>query len=211
MADFITNDVSLDRNGRNDGWFIQPEGDRPCLFLSNEEIDALVAWRNRSAESSVEVPVSLIERIDSAYNASSDTLAALIEQLWMLTQPTPTAEPGHRVSVYPASGSPEDERLTIVAECTSCGRMGTWLDSAEGNGQARAFADLHSTLPTAPPRIEDMAPGTTVVIAHTWQVVRRPNGATFLYRDHDGYGQWAAPSDIDPSTIRDVTPPYRKH
>jgi len=45
VADFITNEVSLDRHGRRDGWFIEPSGSRPALFLSDQELDALVAWR----------------------------------------------------------------------------------------------------------------------------------------------------------------------
>lgn len=59
MADFITNDVSLDRHGRRDGWFIEPSGSRPSLFLSNEELDALVAWKTGTGIWSPIEPMSI--------------------------------------------------------------------------------------------------------------------------------------------------------
>jgi hypothetical protein len=105
------------------------------------------------SERMIPVPESLIERIDSAYNnnASSDTFAGLIEELWMLSQPTPTAEP---------------------------------------------------------PRIEDLTPGSTFRADTT----HGTQGELFFAAADGWYynimGIITNPSDIDPSTIRDVTPPH---
>jgi hypothetical protein len=60
----------------------------------------------KNEERTVQVPVSLIERIDSAYNASADTLAALIEQLWMLSKPNPPITPSSIADMAPGTKEP---------------------------------------------------------------------------------------------------------
>lgn len=136
------------------------------------------------AEPTVEVPVSLIrslhaEPVLSAYHRA--VLAAL------LSQPTPTAEPVSPRCLF---------AHTMVTADGRCGRCGAQL--VDPRGQA-----------DAPPRIADMAPGTTFVARPSgsprWLAFSRLPGADPDVEDNEGdRWRWFA---IDPSTIRDVTPP----
>lgn len=66
------------------------------------------------------------------------------------------------------------------------------------------YGDPHGEQ-TAPPRIEDMAPGTTFTaeVPDRWLVQVESGGALFA----DTCVERKSLEHIDPSTIRDVTPP----
>lgn len=88
------------------------------------------------------------------------------------------------------------------------------LLKAPGRDAILVCGELHTLLsqptPSAePPRIEDMAPGTTFT-ASTWQKYLShwtylPDGGVL-----SGMGVWHDRADVDPSTIRDVTPPQEE-
>lgn len=128
-------------------------------------------------ERMVQVPVSLIEKLRGFAQAARDYYT--VEQVEaLLSQPTPSAE--HK---------PDCDRASELSTYCDCHVEQAVLHGPES------------------PQIEDMAPGTTFGIEFRWTVVRDPSGATFLYRDNNGYAQWLLASDGDPTTIRDVTPP----
>lgn len=63
-------------------------------------------------------------------------------------------------------------------------------------------------LRSAPPSIADMVPGATFVQAVAWTVAVSGRGEKYAYRPCGRFGsQVITDNDIDPSTIRDVTPP----
>jgi hypothetical protein len=157
----------------------------------------LSARTPRVAEPTVQVPVSLIERVaaelevDSRIRSASDLRAYLVQpreqadrhirQQQHLSQPTPTVEP-----------------------CT-CPPPATHL----GEGPDQDCPKHGDRFHAAPPSIADMVPGTTFTASYgkdlsgttRWMRCTGPSrcvnvgGVRF-----DAYA-------IDPSTIRDVTPP----
>jgi hypothetical protein len=110
--------------------------------------------------------------------------------LALFSQPspsTPSAEPDVDVCFYClGAGYHDGGDMRDDEPCSAC----------RGTGLAE------------PPRIEDMAPGTSFTASRDW-------GARLVMRfmvtkssqcvDHNG--TWANASSIDPSTVRDVTPP----
>jgi hypothetical protein len=156
-------------------------------------------------ESTVQVPVSLTARdllaqIEATYDVSKLLAAArrqdgpptagdyaIIDAL--LSQPTPTAEHHDLCATrIPGMGIPGLEGVPQPCNC-------------------------HLFLPE-PPRIEDMAPGTRFVgrhvkpeecggVDHSWFVIRSSRPPLVISDE----GQHWSGDSIDPSTIRDVTPP----
>jgi hypothetical protein len=166
-------------------------------------------------ESTVQVPVSLIEQLPHAPLCRYDRTDALAYRgerancdCWkseVLSQPTPSAEP----KVTPEQRSWQARMLRDAARNTRGGarewllRRADWFENPPLVGIAAATAE--------PPRIEDMAPGTTFTEASggwprtAWTVGQRHDGTKYAKRQSDG---WVLdPKCIDPSTIRDVTPP----
>lgn len=131
----------------------------------------------------VPVPVSLIEHLarELAIHGAHDAAAGLLP---LLSQPTPTNEPtctcGHAMDEHDLS---ETGECQVAVPWCPCMRA---TDAAE------------------PPRIEDLAPGTTFTAAATEDVWRWAVRADGLVVSGLGVGPMAA---LDPSTIRDVAPP----
>ncbi len=126
-----------------------------------------------------------------AWRAGRDAAVAL------LSQPTPTAEPD-ACPRCGGTGEVEDDShrhtgLPTVGRCGLCG------------GSGRVTAE--------PPRIEDMAPGTTFVgtLSPTRGSVAEPRTRRLFVTVgpdlYDERGLHWYEEDVDPSTIRDVTPP----
>lgn len=98
--------------------------------------------------------------------------------------------------------------MSESTHCSSCGGHGYNEEPGEFSNMYTC-GDCGGSGSTEGPAvdIEDMATGTTLVEAVKWTVARDVHGNTFLYRYDHGYGTVRMPSDIDASTIRDVTPP----
>lgn len=133
------------------------------------------------------VPVSLIERIRAGLplwkykvDPEADALMSALDAL--LSQPTPTAEP---------------DEWCREEKC----QYRHWRSGGLGTTHKRGAG---CPAPADPPSIADMVPGTTF----------SANGIRRAYQyigddkmiEVDGNGVWWT-SKIDPSTIRDVTPP----
>lgn len=137
-------------------------------------------------EQMVQVPVSLIEAV---YDCSDDGIVLpriYVERLRaLLSQPTPSAE------AVCACGHPEfDHGHSEGDGCLHC--------------PCKEFA-------TTPPRIQDMAPGTTFEYPFRWEVGahKSTSGRTVAHMTgRIGTAVWL--DDLDPSTIRDVQPPARR-
>lgn len=148
-------------------------------------------------EPTVQVPVSLIE--DWATQAEdAKAWSAANSMRHLLSQPTPSAEPVSAAQLLRerAEADPGSHRESL----------------ARGYGVG-----------DAPPRIEDMAPGTTFTCEYQdWATNGRPkqrylcaiarSGSTstrLCFLDPSGASLHIreAQQTIDPSTIRDVTPP----
>lgn len=134
----------------------------------------------------VQVPVSLIESAADALTLVGD-MAASNELLALLSQPTPTAE--QECTCFPVP-----ERLHT-----------THYGATDPATTLEPNPDCPLHFPTAePPRIEDMAPGTTftaVSLRGPERWTRQIDGVT------DRHGNVWSIDELDPSTIRDVTPP----
>jgi len=132
------------------------------------------------AEPTVQVPVSLIERAGNALLEvpPSSVNASIYSELHaLLSQPTPTAEPNNWANGH---RWPCTRFYTSATERDAC------------------------TCNAAPPSITDMVPGTTFTAKTPtgWRRCLRATGFGVYVAE----GQWDY-SRIDPSTIRDVTPP----
>lgn len=145
-----------------------------------------------TTEPTVQVPVSLINRLLG--NRTTDDLAELRA---LLVQPTPSAT---LIPVSLIQNAPHDDwcgaRKFPRREC-DCWKQ--WVASL-----------LAKPLPpTAPPSIADMAPGTELT-ADYHPVTRRvrviDTGSVWL-RGIDDESPSVRVDDLDPSTIRNVTPP----
>lgn len=142
-----------------------------------------------SDDRTVQVPVSLIERALTSMTTERYDNAAARELEALLPQPTPTAEHA------------DDCSIDVV----------TWVPGWEGVPTALpGHCDCGRGADAKPPRIEDMAPGTTFTARlHLMDgltdrcVFMRVDGVDVV---DDAGARWH-PQDIDPSTIRDVTPP----
>lgn len=121
--------------------------------------------------------------------------AAMIQTAeWALSQPTPTAEP--RVSICDC-GHARGEHSGPDGRCTASDCR-CW-----GHVHKEFFGDA-----AAPLSIAEMAPGTTFVQAVMWTVTASDRGHKYARRPVGQFGsQIITDYDIDPSTIRDVTPP----
>lgn len=150
------------------------------------------------AEPTVQVPVSLIERAKDALlelppsSRNADLygeLDAMRAQSTQAAEPEPTCACGHIMDDHDLSESGECQ---VAVPWCSCMKA---RDAAE------------------PPRIEDMVPGTTFTAEgigvpgtdHPFEVRVATDGTPVLYchLHHTGARPWY----VDPSTIRDVTPP----
>ncbi len=171
-------------------------------------------------DSTVQVPMSLptrdevaaeVKRVTHAWSGPSmdefisdpptrKQYAIADAVLALLSQPTPTAESTQTCGVcgrkYPAS----DTRDTCPVCWPGFGEYGAGFHKADGTRQQ-----------PEPPRIEDMALGTTFVrntdrwdVARRWTVREDGKGVRYLV-DYDGR-RWP-PSMFPPFVIRDVTPP----
>lgn len=149
------------------------------------------------AEPTVQVPVSLIERAVRVLDDGSATVyewdAVQDELTALLSQPTPTTE---------------------TSSCVICSRSIVRLDlkdgtqpwrHAEGTNAHPAVGPLSNGQAAEPPRIEDMAPGTTFTaeVPDRWLVQVESDGALFA----DTCVERKSLEHIDPSTIRDVQEP----
>jgi hypothetical protein len=95
--------------------------------------------------------------------------------------------------------------------CSICEGTGKWTEVVRDGFVPRVVlreCPVHGA-PAAPPSITDMVPGTTFYAAlvgdervEQWM---RVNSCHPVARMRDGLHCW--PRDVDPSTIRDVTPP----
>lgn len=142
------------------------------------------------AERMVQVPESLIEGLLNDFG--NRRARAMRDARALLSQPTPTA-------------SESDIRLALARR---------WLNIDRSDGFEGLHAILFGPLPSGtstaePPRIEDMAPGTMftaqMIGSNREHRLTAPNfGVQYHVADHD---VWIHRRDIDPSTIRDVTPP----
>lgn len=117
--------------------------------------------------------------------------------LALFPQPVPSAEPK---STYTAAQVQEAfERGCIRGE----------QDANERNWSRRQYEKMQASLPAvAPPSVADMAPGTTFTAVEAGERITFFVAKTFL--GITAYDQEAGeyfPESIDPSTIRDVTPP----
>ena len=142
----------------------------------------------------MQVPVSLIERVkravlDTAFLSQEDAEAVWQRVAAALSQPTPSAE--------------RDDLLS----CLELGDDGNYHWDTD---MLDRLLERHmGEFPAAPPRIEDMAPGTTFTAVDPGRLGDR---ATFeVLNNHRGrnvetWVHWA-PSSFISSTIRDVTPP----
>lgn len=144
------------------------------------------------AEPTVPVPVSLIERLLG--NRTTDTWNELRA---LLSQPTPSAEPPMCGAISALTNDPCVE---------DAGHNGRHMSIRGFSWEPLARWEA----PATPPSIADMVPGTTFRAR-----VGAAQGSNFLMVIEDpahdllvdSYGQdWTA-DDIDPPTIRDVTPP----
>lgn len=160
------------------------------------------------AERMVQVPVSLIERAEAAksdadaWRVVGDLLLCAPETAAALSQPGPSDKPMR------AAQSDDGDRLIEFAERI----LGVPLDPWQKRLCRRVFGGnvgRSTGRPDAtPPRIEDMAPGTTFVQAVTWAVAASGSGKKYAHRQVGKFGsQLITDHDIDPPTIRDVTPP----
>ncbi len=147
------------------------------------------------AEPTVQVPVSLVERaadlLDKHYlGITGARLRAL------LSQSAPTAEPER---TYTA---------TDVQEAFERGCVRGEQDANERNCSRRQYEKMQASLPpVAPPSIADMASGTTFT-AELTEYPLRPLRFTREVGWYVSVGSVDyAHTEVDPSTIRDVTPP----
>lgn len=155
----------------------------------------------------VSVPRAWLERLMPTLQKHSD--AAMIQTAeWALLQPAPTAEPERawvaavlrRAGCTFSDEGPIDELFDLFAGRTAM---------AETAAGRMPLVDALA----APPSIADMAPGTTFVAEgigvpgtdHPFEVRVATDGTPVLYchLHHTGARPWY----VDPSTIRDVTPP----
>ena len=140
----------------------------------------------------MQVPVSLIERVkravlDTAFLSQEDAEAVWQRVAAALSQPTPSAE--------------RDDLLS----CLELGDDGNYHWDTD---MLDRLLERHmGEFPAAPPRIEDMAPGTTFTAPlrdnsedRRWMVTAHGLASSDGSAGVDS--KW-----IDPSTIRDVTPP----
>jgi hypothetical protein len=159
------------------------------------------AWRHRQS----------VEGNDAAAMFAGD-LAHMLEQLTgalaaTLAQPTPRAETDDREKVL--------DRFLALATCpddaSRLARLRQAINYAKSFGltwpHRRGF---DRATPAAPPSIADMAPGTTFSCRlagslNEYRLEVPADGDRFVVH---GWGQtWVHREDVDPSTIRDVTPP----
>ncbi|QKS13922.1 hypothetical protein HUN58_14505 [Curtobacterium sp. Csp1] len=133
-------------------------------------------------EPTVQMPVSLIEELreaaDVAYKGPNDTDPAMLRLY---------ADKIRRG--YPGGGSNLTAAVARVLDVVADALV--W--------QPTTTADQ--------PRIEDLESGTLLELGKRWTVARDHDGVTFLYAENDGYSTLMPASAVDPSTIRDVTPP----
>jgi len=139
--------------------------------------DQLEPAPTQTAELTVQVPVSLIERL----YAGEDVVDALHDLVpHQDSQPRPSARP-----------------------CT-CPPPATHLGEGPDQDCPKHGDRFHVAVP---PSIADMAPGTTF----TAELTRYPGRPLHFSRDHGPYvigeGFNYVSAEVDPSTIRDITPP----
>jgi hypothetical protein len=114
--------------------------------------------------------------------------ASLIEALLGESEPSRRVEARRQARALLSQPTPTAEPIDAVS--ASC------VDGAAPE-QQRETAE--------PPRIEDMAPGTTFTEEVRWTVTGTlSTGSTVA---HSGSGEMRFADRFDPSTIRDVTPP----
>jgi hypothetical protein len=156
---------------------------------------ALFPHSTRIAEPTAQVPVSLIERAKNALlevPPSSRNADIYGELHTLLSQPSPSALPHF-----------------CTPGCTNENCPVKPLTDAEAAELRAVLSDRGLAMPVGPPSIADMVPGTTFT-AQQW------GGATHFplkaisaerFEVQDDAGGWLSVEDVDPSTIRDVTPP----
>ncbi|MGW8430916.1 hypothetical protein ACWGJ9_07300 [Curtobacterium citreum] len=151
----------------------------------------------------VQVPVSLNESIADELEYRVRTVASRVRMAEKHDEPYPREWVDNEV------GAGRERVRALVSQTTP---------TAEPDDDESGWPEPHD-LPPEPPRIEDMAPGRRWpegVYAINFQpgyypsiVIPDADGEDLLYED----GTWWNPSEgdtltrLDPSTIRDVTPP----
>ena len=150
-----------------------------------------------------------VDLIQKAARQAADAVLAL------LSQPTPTAEDGPMpvsLPVSPGDLETSADAVRRVMREHDPGQLNAdevaWLDTGAHrlDQAAELLRQTFGRAPAEPPRIADMAPGTTFTAAGVDNIDRRwlvlPDGELYESDVYIVTADW-----LDPSTIRDVQPP----